>query len=255
MMLNVVNYDVKDYLTLIPFGDMHYGSRDCDVEIFEAHLDMIKREKDCAVILMGDLINCGTFASIGARTYDDKYNPEEQYELMLEYLRPIKKKIIGAHIGNHEERIRELSSFDIIKMLCRELKVPYLGYSALHKIRVNNVNFHVHSTHGSTSATTITGKMNKSRKALENADADIYLCGHTHALDYNTQPYCRINNRARTIEEHLRHFVLTGNFVKWDGSYGEKKNYQMLTLGVPKIKLFGELSRGVKKVEVRFTDK
>ena len=174
---------------------------------------------------------------------------------MLDYLYPLKKKIIGAHIGNHEERIREISSFNITKMLCDKLKFPYLGYSALHKIKVNNVNFHIYSTHGSTSATTITGKMSKSRKAQETADADIYLCGHTHALDYNTQPFLRINNRARTVEEHTKHFILTGNFVKWDGSYGEKKNYQMLSIGVPKIKLFGELSRGKKKVEVKFTDK
>ena len=53
----------------------------------------------------------------------------------------------------------------------------------------------------------------------------------------------------------LSRFILTGSFVDWDGSYGEAKNYSMLPIGIPKIKLFGELSRGAKKVEVKFTDR
>ncbi len=255
MKLNAVNYKVKDHLTLIPLGDVHFGSRDCDVDVFKAHLDMIKDKKDVAVILMGDIVNCGTRESVGAGNYDDNRNPEEQYEEMLEFMKPIKNKIIGCHQGNHEERIRNLSSFDISKMLSRELGVPYLQYGALHKIKVNNINYHVYSIHGSSGATTAAGKMNACRRMQENVDADIYLQGHTHALDYNTQIYHKIDNRARVIRRKIRHFILTGSFVDWDGSYGEKKNYSLSPIGVPKIKLYGNLSRGTKKVEVTFTDK
>lgn len=255
MKLNCVNYKVKNYLTLIPFGDFHYGSRDCNVEVFKAHLDMIKNTDDCAVLLMGDLVNVGTRDSIGAGAFDDMRNPEEQYEEMLQFLKPIKKKIIGCHQGNHEERIRNSTSFDITKMLSRELEIPYLQYSALHKIRVNDINYHVYSTHGSSGATTIAGKINACRRLRENVAADIYLMGHTHGLDYNTNISYSINNRARTITTDVCYFVLTGGFVSWDGSYGEKKNYSPSPIGIPKIKLYGELSRGAKKIEVRFTDR
>ncbi len=255
MMLNCQEYKVKKYLNLLPLGDVHFGARDCNEEVFQAHLDKIKRTPDCAIILMGDMINCGTRVSVGAGTYDDDYHPQEQYDRMMELLRPIKDKLIGGHIGNHEERIRELSSFNITKSMCRELEIPYLGYSALHKIKVNDVNFHINSTHGSTGSGSLMGKMRNCMKLQDNADADIYLYGHTHGLDYNPQPYYRINNRGRYVEEQMRHFVLTGGFVNWDGSYGEKKNYSMLPIGMPKIRLYGELSRGKKKVEVRFSDK
>jgi predicted phosphodiesterase len=255
MKLNCANFKVKNYLTLIPFGDVHYGSRECDVKVFNAHLNMIKEMGDVAVILMGDMVNVGTRDSVGAGAYDDNRNPEEQYEEMIGFLEPIKEKIIGCHQGNHEERIRNNSSFDISKMLAHELKVPYLQYSALHKIKVNDVNYHVYSVHGSSGATTAAGKMNSCRKMQENVDADIYLHAHTHALDYSPQICYTIDNRARIIEQRTRHFILTGSFVNWDGSYGEKKNYSLSPIGVPKIKLFGNLSRGAKKIEVRFTDR
>ncbi len=255
MKLNIVDYKVKKALNLMALGDIHFGSKECNVPVLEAHLDMIKKTDDCAIILMGDLINCGTRVSVGAGTYDDDYNPQEQYEKMLNYLEPIKNKIISAHSGNHEERIRQLSSFDITKMLCRELNIPYLGYGALTKIKVNKLNFHVYSTHGSSGSGTPMGKMRNCVKMQNNADADIYLYGHTHGLDYNVQNYYLINNRGRYIEERTKHFVLTGSFVNWDGSYGEAKNYAMLPIGIPKIKLYGELSRGAKKVEVKFTDR
>ncbi len=581
MKLNVVDYKVKKALDLRPFGDIHFGSKECNIPVLEAHLESFKKIDDLAIILMGDLINCGTRVSVGAGTYDDDYNPEEQYEKMLKYLEPVSDKIIGAHCltpkhevltkqgfktykelkegdlvlslkrnteilewkpierilireysgqmfsfksnchqskvtpnhtiiyydrnnkfkeklvknipytikipvsgkqngtntsistdflkliawvitegiipkdrkdihitqskinepnileikqvlknlnipykvyeykgrknkvneqdwiniwisakhskkvrdylsnykhhipeeilynsslkekedffdvlikgdgwiykvgnfinygfatkshklatdfsvlcsligkraninkrirtlngkkfvgyeigvcnrnsvclnkknnyseenysgtvfdlcvkdnhnffvrnsdrffftgnsGNHEERIRQLSSFDITKMMCRELNIPYLGYSALTKIKVNKLNFHVNSAHGSSGSGTPMGKMRNCMKMQNNADADIYLYGHTHGLDYNVQNYYRINNRGRYIEECTKHFVLTGSFVNWDGSYGEAKNYSMLPIGIPKIKLFGELSRGSKKVEVKFTDR
>jgi len=240
MRLNCVDVKVKDHLALWALGDIHFGSRECDVNKFEKYLGWAKENKDVRILLMGDLINSGTRASIGAGTYDDEYNPQEQYEIMLDYLKPIKKKIIGAHIGNHETRIRDLSSFDVTKMMCRELKVPYLGYSALTKLRVNKNNYIVYSTHGNTGASTVSGKLNKCMKQQEIADADIYLYGHTHGLTNDLQTVYKANIKNKVLEEKERHFVLTGSFVKWDGSYGEMKNYPLLKTGAPKIDLSGK---------------
>ena len=255
MKLICKNYKVKNYLTLIPLGDMHFGSKDCDVKVFEAHLEMIKKMKDCAVILMGDLINTGTRDSVGAGSYDDIYTPEEQYEKMIEYLMPIKDKIIGALQGNHEERVRNSTSFDINKLFAEKLQVPYLQYGGLLKLRVNDINYHVYAIHGGSCATTLSGKMNACRKMADKVNADIYLHAHTHGLDYSPQIYYEIDNRNKMIVEKIKHFVLTGSFTIWDGSYGEMKSLNPSPLGVPKIRLYGDLSRGAKKIKVEFTDR
>ena len=255
MKLICKNYKVKNYLTLIPLGDIHYGSKDCDVDVFKAHIDMIKKIDNCAVVLMGDLISTGTRDSVGAGSYDDIYTPDEQYDRMLEFLEPIKDKIIGALQGNHEERVRNSTSFDINKMFAKDLEVPYLQYGAALKIKVNEINYHVYAIHGGSCATTLAGKMNACRKMQEKVNADIYLHAHTHGLDYSPQIYYEIDNRSRMIVQRIRHFVLTGSFVNWDSSYGEMKNLSPSPIGIPKIRLYGDLSRGMKKIEVRFSDR
>jgi hypothetical protein len=255
MKMNEFECKVKEYLTLIPLGDVHYGCRSCEVDIFKNHVNDIRKAKDTTVILMGDLCDIGTRDSVGAGTYDDNINPEEQYEEMLEILKPIKDKIIGLHTGNHEERIRIKTSFDISKMLSRELNVPYLQWGALHKIKVNDINFHAYSIHGSSCATTLAGKMNACLKMQEKVSADLYIHAHTHGLDYFPQIYYSIDNRGSVIIKNTKHFILTGSFVDWDSSYAEMKNLGPSPVGIPKIKLFGALSRGAKKVEVKFTDR
>ena len=255
MKLGTVNYDVKNHLTLFPLGDCHIGSAEFLEKIFKAHIDMIKKIDDSAVILTGDIINAGLHVGPGAGSFDDSYNPHEQFDKAIEWLYPIKDKIISVLTGNHETRIRNQTSFDVSKLMAKELGAPYHRYGSFNKIKVNDINFHVYAVHGSSMASTLSGKMNACFKLKDSVDADLYLMAHSHALNWAPTPYFKINNRGRCIEESTRHFILTGSFVGWDDSYGEMKNYALMPIGIPKIKLFGELSRGQKKIEVRFTDK
>ena len=151
--------------------------------------------------------------------------------------------------------MRNSTSFDINKLFAEKLQVPYLQYGGLLKLRVNDINYHVYAIHGGSCATTLSGKMNACRKMQEKVNADIYLHAHTHGLDYSPQIYYEIDNRNKMIVEKIKHFVLTGSFTIWDGSYGEMKNLNPSPLGVPKIRLYGDLSRGAKKIKVEFTDR
>lgn len=171
-----------DKLRVVALGDVHFGGKECDITLFKQKLDWIKQQKDLIVVLMGDLINCGTKVSIGAGTFDDDYNPEEQYEKMLDLLKPIQNKIVLAVSGNHESRIRELSSFDITKLLCRELNIYYADEgSALLDVRVKKQHYIIHIKHGMTGSGTMAGKMNGCLKMAEYADADIFC------FDENTE--------------------------------------------------------------------
>ncbi len=241
MKLKCYNFKTKGNYRVTALGDMHFGSKECDVKLFEEKLKWLKKQEDLGIVLMGDLINCGTRYSVGAGTYDDDWNPQEQYEHMIDYLKPLKDKILLVHHGNHEERIRKETSFDITKLLAKELGVPYAeDYTALTKLRVNNNNYVVCSTHGSGSGTTAAGKMNACMKLANITDADLYLYGHTHALSHAVTPYRKVDYKNKTIKELERHFVLTGSFVKWDGGYGEQKHYSLLKRGMPTVTLGGD---------------
>jgi UDP-2,3-diacylglucosamine pyrophosphatase LpxH len=234
------NVKVKDNYRISCLGDVHFGSKECDEKLFKDKVEWISKQKDLGVILMGDLINAGTRASVGAGNYDDDYNPQEQYEKVLDILYPIKEKVLFTLQGNHEQRIYDLSSFDVTKMLSRELGVTYAkdGIGIL-KQRVNDQNYIVTATHGSTGAATVMGKMNGCLKLANYIDADIYCMGHVHALAHNVELYRRINLKNKMIEEKERHFVLTGSFLDWDSSYGERKGYSPMKKGMPTIHLRG----------------
>ena len=235
-----IKYDC-DKLKLVALGDVHFGGKECDEKLFLDKVNWIKKQKDCAVILMGDMINCGTKVSVGAGAFDDDFNPEEQYEMMLKILKPISDKIVMALTGNHEERIRIQSSFDITKLLSRELDIYYAKEgSALMDFKVKNQHYIVHAKHGSTGSGTPAGKMNGCLKMADNADADIFLQGHVHSLQHNVQMFRRYNLKNKMIDERERHFVLTGAFLDWDGSYGELKGYSPLKKGMPTLHLNGD---------------
>ncbi len=227
-------------MKVVALGDVHLGSYQCNTKLLEKKIDWIKKQNNIIVVLMGDLINAGTKVSIGAGTFDDTYHPEEQYERMLDYLRPIKDKIVLAVTGNHCERIRQLTSFDVTKLLCRELGVYYAkDGSALMNVKVNKQHYTFYVKHGSTGAATSAGKMNGCIKMADYADADIYLMGHVHSLQHTLQMYRRYNRKNKMIDEVEKHFLTTGSFVDWDASYGELKGYSPMKCGMPTLSLSG----------------
>jgi len=240
MKLVCKEFKVKEFLTIIPIGDTHYGAKEFSQSSFDAVIKRVQEEKDTLVYGMGDYLNCGTKFSVGAGNYDDKKVPEEQFNDMIEMLKPIKDKIIGLHSGNHEERIRELTSFDLVKEMSKRLDVPYLGYSALTKVKVNKFNYTVFSTHGSSSGCSPAGQIASMMRLQPLANADLYLMGHTHGLSTVSSTYLDINFKNKTIDEKIRHFCLTGHYVDWNGGYGEKKNYPILKKGFPRIRLYGD---------------
>ena len=65
-----LKYNV-DELKLVALGDVHFGGKECDIELFKKKVEWIKTQKNIAVILMGDMINCGTKVSVGAGTFDN----------------------------------------------------------------------------------------------------------------------------------------------------------------------------------------
>ena len=237
--LNVV-YEKSKRIDLVPLCCSHYCSKDCNFKLFLNYVDWIKRNKNARCILMGDLLNIGIRDSIGAGPYDDDSVPQQQYEEMVEYLRPIKDKIYGMHIGNHEQRIYNNTSINLIKMMCRELDVPYLGYSAFHKIAVGKQNYTIYSTHGCSGATLPHTKIKRCIDLSSSFDADIFLYGHVHSLQNVITEYRYIDMRKRTIEIKKKFFILTGHFLDYEGGYAEAKNYVPARQGAPKIKLYAD---------------
>lgn len=223
-----------DKFCLVLMGDWHLGAKECDVGQIKKDVEWIKNQKDCKVVLMGDLLNCGMKDSVGAGSFDDTINPQEQIDLIIDILEPIKHKVLGIHIGNHCRRIYDRTSINIIKNLCNQLDVSYFGHSVLHHLRFKKQTYTLYTTHGNSGSTTPQGKLGMVLKLGEIINSDLIACGHVHDLLSYSQEYMTINLKDKTLENKERFYVITGHYLEY-GGYAENKNYAPGKIGCAKV--------------------
>ena len=96
-------------IVVYPIADVHYGSIDHQNKEWEAFINHVENTPNVYLLLAGDLINNNTRSSVGS-PWDDTVRPREQKTRMVEYLLPIKDRILCCVSGNHERRSLKESS-------------------------------------------------------------------------------------------------------------------------------------------------
>ena len=228
----------KEYAELMFIGDAHFGSPQFDQPRFLAMLDYCMKNR-LYVILMGDMLETATRHSVGAGVYEQDKNPDSQYEQMVEWLRPLAdaKLIIGAHLGNHEERIYKESGFNITKAMCRELKFRYLGDACWSQIKVGSQTYLLYSLHGRTGARFDGTALLALERISVSFYADLVACGHSHKLITSSVLMQRVVNGL--VKEFKKYLLICGSYLKYDGGYGQTLGLPIRKLGSPKVKFFG----------------
>jgi len=220
-----------DKLNVYFIGDFHVGSKDCNIDKIKEDIATIKGDKNALAIIMGDTCNCGLRNSVGAGSFDDLITPARQMEDVIEMLMPIKDKIVGVHNGNHSNRVYNETSLIPEKMIAKDLGVPYLGDTCFHHMRFKNQTYILFTAHGSTGSSSVGGSLNSCMKYRGFAQADLYAMGHTHNLSTYAQIVYEIDRKDKTLTQKKKHYLLSGGYLEWKGSYAEQKNYAPLKLG------------------------
>lgn len=227
-----------DKLFVLPLGDMHWGHPNCQREQVEGYLEWAKKNH-AKVILMGDLIENSTRASVGAGVYEQIQNPDDQIDEMLDLLGAYRDNLLCLLTGNHEERTFKDSGVDPSKYMARILGVPYMRYGGFVRIYVQGIGYTIYVTHGSSGSATSAGKLNAVKKLATVADADVYMMGHMHELLLDTTIRKYINLRLRTVQDRRQHFIVTGGFLSYEDSYSEMKCYPPSKIGAPRLRFSG----------------
>lgn len=233
------DYTTSDsYATLFFWGDVHLGHPACDLDKAKHNLQFAIDHR-FNILLMGDLLECATRNSVGDGVYIQKLNPQEQMEQMIDILKPAVEAglVLGSHSGNHCARIQKDTGIDIMKLMCRELKIPYLGSACWNLFRVGQQNYTVYSMHGSSGSRFFYTKLKSLADISHNFRADIIACGHTHELATEATVEQFIDLRSQTVQERKKYLVLTGSYLKYDDTYAQAKGYPMSKTGSPNIKL------------------
>lgn len=232
---------------ILPIGCIHAGQPNFARKFFEDTLRWAEKQENVYVLGMGDMMDA-THPSI---KFFDISNIDKELMTMEEQFYYIEKqfsklaemgRIIGLHEGNHDNRIVPNTGFNWVGLMCKDLKVKYLGHLALTRLAFNK---HAHmtywdilSTHGHFRGTTPAGKLTKMLRLPDSFNADIFLHGDTHEVLTYEHPVKYLNNKGH-LETRNVIFALTGSFLdtyrEGHKSYGEAKNYQGIKTGCPKI--------------------
>jgi predicted phosphodiesterase len=238
----ILRVDIKtraDKIPIWPAGDFHFGHAECDYEKLNRYVDWAKEQKDARIVLMGDLLetdipthmaNKGVMWSLDG----DRFTPTQQYNDLLDILKPVRKKILCAIMGNHEKRIYNLTNISLTEFMCKELDIPYLTpWPVYVDLNVNKINYKLLIAHGSGSSQRADYQI---RKAINYyPSADLVLIGHIH---YTTSdPFHKVivddgGERTKTI-----YGVRTGGFLPYP-SYARESFMSPVVTGSPIVFLY-----------------
>lgn len=229
----------KDRVRIVPWGDVHVGAPkgQCDWDKALRELDYVEDTPDTYMIGMGDYMDCAQrMVFRGPNLFKSSLSPMEQYNLIEGALKPLAKKgkIIGLHAGNHEEWITQSTGIEIVDLLARSLKVPFLGPGCDITIGVNKQKYNFYTQHGSSNARYRHTKLAALMRATTDIFSDVYLYGHVHQLAVQKGGKRLVGKQIKT------YYVLTGHFLKWEGSYAQAFGLDVCPAGCAQIKLFAD---------------
>lgn len=248
-------------MEILPISDVHYGNPLFSKKHFLATVRYIQETPACFTFLNGDLCEAAIRTSKG-EIFRQVGTPQDQRDWIIKTLTPIKKKILGVTIGNHEARILNDVGIDICKDIAVALGVPYRASGMLVKTSFGSGNeshddrpytYWGYFTHGYGGARTKSAKAVKVERTATFLHADYYCMSHDHVVNVAPDVYLLPDPRTHAqkdkdgeqtgftigkVTEHRKMLIKTNAYVKW-GGYAEMGGFPPSDLSSPLIKLSG----------------
>ncbi len=270
-----VNSEQK--LFIVPIGDIHYNSKDCDRERF---LNLVqwavkKKKRGHLVKFIGmgdynDTLSSSerqviTAAKGGQGLHDSTYDELDKMaksisDTFLKAVEPVKKDFLGLAEGHHFMQFQTRKSGYLgrtnTEYLCDKLGCDYYGTTGKIAIEFppSNKKLRLLIHHGFGSGTTLGGRITKRQKVGNSfPDVNVVLLGHDHCkivgLDQGIIDDPSSRDGLDTIK---RYYIGTGSFLKGymagnaQGSYIEQTLMPPAELGVVIIEV------GLEKKDKRY---
>lgn len=217
-------------IEIIGISDLHIGDPLFDNKKFIEVRNYIRDTPNAFCILNGDLINNAIKSSV-SDVYNEELTPMQQIVKLIDYLEPIKDKIICATNGNHEIRSYKESGIDIMALVMRELKLSslyaedsyyvFLYFGSKNQGDKRPMVYTIYGHHGTGNGSTSGAKINRIVNMSKVCLADLYIMGHVHqpiatSLDYMIPDY---NNKS--VTQKTMKFLILNSCLKY-GGYAEK---------------------------------
>ena len=255
---DMVLHEFDRPITIFPISDVHFGALEhCSKE----WLDFCKRVEntpDAYIILGGDLVNNNVRTCGFINPYDELVRPREQKHRMVDFLSPIKDRILCAVTGNHEARSMKDDDIDITYDIMAKLDIEdfYRPCMAFMKVslghRSDNTPIQSYTfavTHGAGGGIYTGATVNRNERfgnVIEGLDC--LVVGHTHKGTVTKPSKIVIDRKNNKVS--MSHYTVV-SMVSWlnFGGYAMQKMLLPSYVADPqRLKL--HMSHHNKRIEV-----
>jgi hypothetical protein len=123
--LDLIIHSLPKDVSIYPIADVHLGAMEHAEKEWQEFLKKVESE-NAYVILNGDLLNNGVRSSKFVNPFEEAIRPRDAKRRMVEYLEPIKDRILCVVSGNHERRTYRDDDQDISYDICAKLDIENL---------------------------------------------------------------------------------------------------------------------------------
>ena len=214
---------------LMALGDFHIGDEFCDLDEIKRALKYVENTPNCYLILNGDLMN-NALKTSKSDSYRETMTMEEEQDLLVQLLTPVKDKILVLASGNHEYRTTLLTGINPLRyvagslgcmdLLCEDSYTLHLQFGQNRGVRnaTNKYNiFGMHGCGGGRRVGSIANNLEDMKQIIPNAD--MYIHSHTHKAISWVETAFEMTNTG--IKEKQQVFYNTTAFLKY-GGYAER---------------------------------
>jgi len=237
----------RRFINLYPFGDIHYGSLQCNVPFVHQTIKTIAEDPDGYWVGMGDFMENAITGSL-SDVYTQTASPEEQAKQIVKWLEPIKHKGLFMVGGNHERRSHRATGMTPEEYISAELGrnekgqrwVPYMGFSVYATFQMSQCktpgSFRCYFHHNRGGGSTAGGKVNRADKLrLIAPNADAIFSAHSHTTARIPHTWYDVGYKKIIKKEGYNYII--GSALEYAESYAEEKGMPPATVEFIKVKL------------------
>lgn len=166
-------------VTFYPFVCWHLGAPQSDERFIEETVYRVKHDPSARWAYLGDGGECTTKLSKGD-IWSQTRNIQEQFNGLVELLRPIRAKGLFGVTGNHDRRVFKETGMNFAETLMLTLALPYMGNAAFWHLLINKSLYSIYAHHGMDSGVSMASKINKAKKFEDMILADAIFSAHSH---------------------------------------------------------------------------
>lgn len=249
----IPKYEFDQNIHLFNLGDVHFGSIATHKEFFQHVIKKISTDPATYWVSTGDILD----VNLAKSKFFDHAGMEanEEFNVIVDLLRPIAGKCLGFVGSNHSERVHRFAGLNFDQILAKTMDIPYLGGLGLINITLScpktspiKRTYYVAMHHGSSNAITLGSKANSLQRLSDVfSNVDLVLEGHTHTFMVSTKEVQVIDRDKNKLRSSTVTMCTCAHCLDWSKSYAADNKYTSTPAGFPVF----HMSNTHKKVDVQ----